>query len=134
LMSITGLPKLPVLVLGSCCGGLAFVINRGENKTKKAAADKQIAADVAAKKEPEKVEKLLDVDTMELEVGYSLVKLVDHTKGGDLLDRINMIRRQVAVDLGVIVPPIRIRDNMQLSANDYIVKIKGQAIGKGTTY
>ncbi len=71
---------------------------------------------------------------MELEVGYGLVKLVDTTKGGDLLDRISMIRRQIAVDMGVIVPPIRIRDNMQLSANDYIVKIKGQSIGRGVTY
>src|SRR5205823_3342431 len=55
-------------------------------------------------------------------------------KGGDLLDRISMIRRQIAMELGVIVPPIRIRDNMQLQANDYIVKVRGQAIGKGVTY
>jgi flagellar biosynthesis protein FlhA len=71
---------------------------------------------------------------MELEVGYGLVKLVDASKGGDLLDRISMIRRQIAMDLGIIVPPIRIRDNMQLGANDYVVKIKGQAIGRGVTY
>src|SRR2546423_13687231 len=71
---------------------------------------------------------------MELEVGYGLVKLVDAAKGGDLLDRISMIRRQVAVDLGIIVPPIRIRDNIQLGANDYIVKIKGQTVGRGVTY
>jgi flagellar biosynthesis protein FlhA len=132
LMSITGLPKIPVLVLGAGCGTLAFLLNRGNQKTARADSAKKTAE--LTKKEPEKVEKLLDVDTMELEIGYGLVKLVDHSKGGDLLDRINMIRRQVAIDLGVIVPPIRIRDNMQLSANDYIVKIKGQAIGKGTTY
>jgi flagellar biosynthesis protein FlhA len=71
---------------------------------------------------------------MELEVGYGLVKLVDTSKGGDLLDRISMIRRQVAIDQGVIVPPIRIRDNMQLSANDYIIKIKGQPVARGVTY
>ena len=71
---------------------------------------------------------------MELEVGYGLVRLVDTAKGGDLLDRISMIRRQIATDLGIIVPPIRIRDNMQLGANDYIVKLKGQRIGKGETY
>ena len=71
---------------------------------------------------------------MELEVGYGLVRLVDTAKGGDLLERIIMIRRQVATELGIIVPPIRIRDNMQLGANDYIVKIKGQKIAKGETY
>ncbi len=132
LMSVAGLPKFPVLVLGSCCGGLAFVINRGEQNTVKEAAKKKVAE--ATKKEPEKVEKLLDVDTMELEVGYGLIKLVDASKGGDLLDRISLIRRQIAIDLGIIVPPVRIRDNVQLSANDYIVKIRGQAIGKGVTY
>ncbi len=85
-------------------------------------------------KEPEKVEKLLDLDTMELEVGYGLVRLVDAAKGGDLLDRISMIRRQIAIELGIIVPPVRIRDNMQLGANDYAIKIKGQAVARGETY
>jgi flagellar biosynthesis protein FlhA len=131
-MSVAGLPKLPVLILGSCCGGLAFIINNNDKRAVKAVAQKKITE--ATKKEPEKVEKLLDVDTMELEVGYGLVKLVDASKGGDLLDRISLIRRQIAIDLGIIVPPVRIRDNMQLGANDYIVKIRGQAIGKGVTY
>jgi flagellar biosynthesis protein FlhA len=132
LMSVAGLPKLPVLILCGCCGGLAYIITQNDKKTVKVAAQKEISE--ATKKEPEKVEKLLDVDTMELEVGYGLVKLVDATKGGDLLDRISMIRRQIAIDLGIIVPPVRIRDNMQLGANDYVVKIRGQAIGKGVTY
>jgi flagellar biosynthesis protein FlhA len=132
LMSIAGLPKLPVLVLATCCGGLAMVLTRGEQKAAAAVASKKVAE--ATKKEPEKVEKLLDLDTMELEVGFGLVKLVDVAKGGDLLERINLIRRQVAIDFGIIVPPVRIRDNMQLSANDYVVKIRGQAIGKGVTY
>ncbi len=67
-------------------------------------------------------------------MGYGLVRLVDAGKGGDLLERISMIRRQVAVELGIIVPPVRIRDNMQLGANDYVIKIKGQAIARGVTY
>jgi flagellar biosynthesis protein FlhA len=132
LMAITDLPKPPLLLLGASCAGLAYLLTRNQNRVVAAAArDKQQAA---TKKEPEKVEKLLDVDTMELEVGYGLVRLVDAAKGGDLLDRISMIRRQIAMELGVIVPPIRIRDNMQLQANDYIVKIRGQAIGRGVTY
>src|SRR3954462_4584005 len=132
LMAITDLPKPPLLLLGASCAGLAYILNRNQNRVTAAAArDKQQAA---TKKEPEKVEKLLDVDTMELEVGYGLVRLVDAAKGGDLLDRISMIRRQGAIALGVIVPPIRIRDNMQLQANDYVVKIKGQSIARGVTY
>ncbi len=131
-MTFTGLPKIPLAIMGSCCGGLAFVLTKNEQTAVKAAQVKD--REKLAKKDPEKVEKLLDLDTMELEVGYGLVKLVDVTKGGDLLDRIQLIRRQIAVDLGIIVPPIRIRDNMQLAANDYIVKIKGQAVGRGETY
>ncbi len=132
LMMLTNMPFFPLLVLGSCCGGLAFVLTRKEQKATKTAAAKE--REHAARKEPEKVEKLLDVDTMELEVGYGLVKLVDAAKGGDLLDRISMIRRQVAMELGIIVPPIRIRDNLQLQANDYCVKIKGQTVAKGVAY
>ena len=71
---------------------------------------------------------------MELEVGYGLVKMVDASKGGDLLERISLIRRQIAIDLGIVVPPIRIRDNMQLPANDYLIKIKGQTVAHGVTY
>ena len=99
-----------------------------------AAQAERVKTEEATRKEPEKVEKLLDVDTMELEVGYGLVRLVDTAKGGDLLDRISMIRRQIALELGVIVPPIRIRDNMQLQANDYVVKIRGQSVARGETY
>jgi flagellar biosynthesis protein FlhA len=132
LMGFTGLPKIPLIILGSCCGGLAWTITKGEKQAARITARKD--REKAAKKEPEKVEKLLELDAMELEVGYGLVKLVDAAKGGDLLDRISMIRRQIATDLGIIVPPIRIRDNMQVGANDYIVKIRGQAVARGVAY
>ena len=133
LMLFTGLPKLPLFTLGVSCGGLAWLLTRNANKAaiETARRDREQAT---ARKEPEKVEKLLDLDAMELEIGYGLVKLVDVAKGGDLLDRISMIRRQIAGDLGIVVPPIRIRDNLQLSANDYIVKIRGQAVSRGVVY
>ncbi len=134
LLAFTGLPKPPLVILGSCCAGLAYILTRNENRATTAAAAEEQKKVTSAAKEPEKVEKLLDLDTMELEVGYGLVRLIDTAKGGDLLDRISLIRRQIAVDLGIIVPPLRIRDNMQLGANDYVVKIKGQAIGRGVTY
>src|SRR5439155_8398880 len=125
LMSVTGLPKVPMLILGTSCGGIAWILTRSEKKVALATAA-AAERDKISRKEPEKVEKLLDLDSMELEVGYGLVRLVDTAKGGDLLERISLIRRQIAMDMGIIVPPIRIRDNMQLGANDYAVKIKGQ--------
>jgi flagellar biosynthesis protein FlhA len=132
LMSVTALPKAPLLIMGSACAGLAYILTKNQKRAAdEVTREKQQAA---TKKEPEKVEKLLDLDTMELEVGYGVVKLVDASKGGDLLERISMIRRQIAIELGIIVPPVRIRDNMQLGANDYIVKIKGQAVARGVTY
>jgi flagellar biosynthesis protein FlhA len=134
LLSVTGLPMVPLLVLGGCCGGLALIMTRTAKKQASAELKKQADASQAAAKEPEKVEKLLDVDAMELEVGYGLVRLVDESKGGDLLARISMIRRQLAVELGIIVPPVRIRDNMRIGANDYAVKIRGQAVAMGVTY
>ncbi len=134
LMSITGLPKIPLLILGSCCAGVAYTLMRNEKRATQTAELVEQEKVSAARKEPEKVEKLLDLDTLELEVGYGLVKMVDAGKGGDLLDRISMIRRQIAMDLGIIVPPCRIRDNMQLGACDYVVKIKGQALARGETY
>ncbi len=132
LMSFAGLPRAPMLILGSCCGGIAFMLTRNDKKVVAAAA--AVEREKITRKEPEKVEKLLDLDAMELEVGYGLVRLVDTTKGGDLLERISLIRRQIAMDLGIIVPPVRIRDNMQLGANDYVIKIKGQAVARGVTY
>jgi flagellar biosynthesis protein FlhA len=134
LMTLTGMPKLPLLILAASCGGLAFILTRTEQQTTRDAEIAEQEKQSAARKEPEKVEKLLDMDTLELEVGYGLVRMVDAGKGGDLLDRISMIRRQIAMDLGIIVPPCRIRDNIQLGANDYVVKVKGQSIARGETY
>jgi flagellar biosynthesis protein FlhA len=132
ILLFTGMPKLPALILGGCCAGIAMVLTRNDKlQVARRVAEEREAV---SRKEPEKVEKLLDVDAMELEVGFGLVKLVDAGKGGDLLERISLIRRQIAIDLGIIVPPIRIRDNMQLSANDYTIKVKGQPVASGVTY
>lgn len=81
--------------------------------------------------EPEPVEKLLKVDMMGLEVGYGLISLVDTKKGGNILDRIKQIRRQLAMELGILVPPIRIRDNLQLRPNQYSIHLKGVPIAYG---
>jgi flagellar biosynthesis protein FlhA len=134
IMSTTGLPTVPMLILGSCCGGLALILSRNKSREAARLKTQELEADASKARQPEKVEKLLDVDAMELEIGYGLVRLVDESKGGDMLGRISLIRRQIAVELGIIVPPIRIRDNLQLGPNDYVVKIKGQAVGRGVAY
>ncbi len=81
---------------------------------------------------PEAVAALLYVDPMELEIGYGLIPLVDPEQKGDLLDRVTMIRRQTALEMGIIVPPIRIRDNIQLKPNDYSIKIRGTEVAQGS--
>ncbi|MDG0871138.1 flagellar biosynthesis protein FlhA [Paenibacillus thiaminolyticus] len=80
---------------------------------------------------PESVINLLQVDPIEFEFGYGLIPLADAQQGGDLLDRIIMIRRQCALELGLVVPVIRIRDNIQLKPNEYVIKIKGNAVAQG---
>jgi flagellar biosynthesis protein FlhA len=107
-------------------GGLGFML------TRKIATDtKAVATKAAVKpKEPEKIESFLNVDALELEVGYGLIKLVDKKQGGDLLDRISNIRRQIATEMGLIVPPIRIRDNVQLEPNAYTLKLRGAVVAK----
>lgn len=80
---------------------------------------------------PENVTSLLEVDPIELEFGYGLIPLADVNQGGDLLDRVVLIRRQIALELGMVVPIVRLRDNIQLSPNQYIIKIKGVPISDG---
>ena len=77
-------------------------------------------------KSPENVVNLLNVDPIEFEFGYGLIPLVDAAQGGDLLDRVVMIRRQLALELGLVIPVVRIRDNIQLQPNEYRIKIKGK--------
>ena len=83
------------------------------------------------KRQPENVVSLLQVDPIELEFGYGIIPLADVNQGGDLLDRVVMIRRQIALELGTVVPIIRLRDNIQLNPNQYIIKIKGVQVTEG---
>jgi flagellar biosynthesis protein FlhA len=129
-MAFTGLPMAPMLLLAAALGGVGFFVRRGALQLK-AKAHQQAKA---AKPEPPPIEQALNVDTMELEVGYGLVRLVDQSQGGDLLDRITMIRRQLATELGLVMPPVRIRDNMQLHPNEYHLKIRGNSVSSGQVY
>ncbi len=123
-----GLPTVPFFVLALLAGILAFRNRRGEIEAEEQA--EQQAKEEAAPR-AERIEDYLNLDTMEIELGYSLIELVDKEQGGDLLGRITSLRRQVAQDLGLVVPPIRIRDDMSLRPEAYQIRIRGNMAGKG---
>jgi len=126
----TPLPLLPFALLG---GSLSFAAYRLIENEKAAVISKKKESDVeAARPVPEKLENLLHVDVLELEVGYGLINIVDADQNGDLLERISNIRKQFARDLGIIVPPLRIRDNLELRPGDYQLMLKGIQIGQGS--
>lgn len=126
-------PLNPVIVSGT--GVLVIIAANKINKSLKVQAVKQEISteDVAAEetRKPENVVSLLQVDPIELEFGYGIIPLADVSQGGDLLDRVVMIRRQIALELGTIVPIIRLRDNIQLNPNQYVIKIKGVRVADG---
>lgn len=125
-----GLPRLPMYSLAAFFGVLFFTFRTSVAKPVEE-MDMEEVQEAEEIKKPENVVELLQVEKMEMELGYALIPLVDSEQGGDLLDRIIMIRRQCAVEMGFIVPPVRIRDNMQLKPNAYLIKIKGIEIASG---
>jgi len=127
---LPGLPTIPFLLLSGIFGFLGYNITSIFKKATAEEEEQKMQVEKEKPRKPEKVEKFLEVDPMELEIGYALIPLVDTGQGGDLLERIAMIRRQCATDMGIIVPPIRIRDNMQLEPNEYVIKVKGIIISK----
>ncbi len=129
ILMVTPLPKVPLLMLAVGCTAVAVFLQRSRKKTAHAVAAQTKAAQAA--KPVDKIESFLAVDPMSLEVGYGLIKLVDRKQGGDLLDRISSIRRQIAQELGLLVPPIRIRDQLQLEPNQYSIRIKAAEVGHG---
>ena len=129
----TPLPNVIYILLGSI---FIFVGYKSKDVIKEIATEELIDMPTEAEelRKPENVLDLLKVDDIELEFGYGLVPLADVSQGGDLLDRIVMIRRQIAMELGLVVPIIRLRDNIQLNPNEYIIKIKGVQVSKGEVY
>lgn len=131
LAAVPGLPGLPFICLSGMSGLIAYNLKKSEDvKAEEVTVQKKDMAKEENTK-PENIVSLLQVDPMELEIGYSLIPLVDTGQGGDLLERIVMIRRQCALELGLVVPTIRIRDNIQIKPNAYIIKLKGIEIAKG---
>ena len=126
---IPGLPTLPFIMLGCLAGGVAYMTFEG----KKAVMVKEEEEEEAVEKGKglEKVEELLPLDLLELEVGYGLIPLVDTEQGGELLERVKSIRRQFALEMGMVIPPMHIRDNLQLKPNQYSIIIKGVEVAGG---
>lgn len=128
----TPLPTIVCLILG-----IIFILAGSRlGKLTKIEPDEIVEDTTEAEelRKPENVLELLKVDDIELEVGYGLIPLADVEQGGDLLDRIVMIRRQIAMELGLVVPIVRLRDNIQLNPNEYIIKIKGVKVAEGEVY
>lgn len=143
---VPGMPTIPFIIVAIGLGWMAFTKNKADEKK---IADEEKAAEEAKKQESglgakagkkkkkasrESVMELLNVETIEMEIGYRLVPLLDVEQGGDLLERIAQIRRQTALDLGIVLPSIRVRDNLQLPPNNYQIKLKGVAIESGEVY
>lgn len=129
LMILTSLPKIPLLLLGGGCLGLAFVVAR--QRPESADADAKETTPVAAAPAEPRLEDLLQVDPLELEIGVALIRLADPQRGGDLLARIQHVRHSVAAELGIILPKVRIRDNVRLERGVYRIKLADSLVAEG---
>jgi flagellar biosynthesis protein FlhA len=125
-----GMPTIPFLVLSGACFALARISDQAKKNPAPTAEAAEEAAAAAAKKKPDRVEDYVLVDPMEIEIGYGLIPLVEGGPGGDLLDRITSLRRQFALQTGQVIPPVRIRDNTQLSPNSYVIKVRGTEVAR----
>ncbi len=127
---VPGIPKLPFLALG---GGLFFLASRASDRDRSTPAlDAAGPDDAAPKREtPEELVAASRVDPLELEIGYGLVDLVDSSRGGDLLDRVRALRRKIAMELGIVIPPVRTRDSFDLPETTYSIRVHGVEVGRG---
>jgi flagellar biosynthesis protein FlhA len=129
ILVFTSLPRVPLLSLGAACLGLARMVTKRETEAEVSAVQK---AEEEKKKQPEeRVEDFLTVDPMEIELGVGLIRLADPNRGGDLLDRVQRVRQNIAGEIGILMPKVRIRDNMRLDATAYRIKIADIPVAQG---
>lgn len=126
---IPGLPQIPFFLLSFIVGGIAWRVQKAHEADDERKLIEEAPA--PALLEEENYEQMLSVDLLEMEVGYGLIPLVDTAQNGELLPRIKSIRRQFTLDMGFIVPPVHIKDNLQLKPNEYAIILKGVKIGGG---
>jgi flagellar biosynthesis protein FlhA len=125
LLAATNFPRIPLLLSGGACTAAAYAISRDRREAAAAKSDRPADAEPAVR-----IEEFLRIDPMELELGYSLLRLVGRTHGGSLMERLQQLRQQIALELGIILPKVRVRDNLQLGPQDYAVKIRGKAVAR----
>ncbi|MBU0616425.1 MAG: flagellar biosynthesis protein FlhA [Planctomycetes bacterium] len=127
-LTLTPLPTFPLVTMAIGCGLMAFFIRKAHvSRVARTAAEQRSKE----RSKPEQIESHLAVDALELQIGLGLVRIVDKSRGGDLLDRVTSLRKQIAVELGLVVPPVRIRDNTNLEPNHYAVLLRGQEVARG---
>ena len=128
-----GLPKLPFFMVAGISAGGGYLITRSQKAEQLAALTAiPIAEPEPEQLGPQQVIQMMNIDPLEVEVGYGLIPIVDEQAGGGLLRRITMIRRQLALELGIVLPTVRVRDNLQHAPNAYVVKLRGVEIARGT--
>ncbi len=127
---IPGMPMIPFLLLSAALGTASYLTKK--NRTKSSANIEP--QEVEAEPVEEKVEQYLQVDPVEIEIGYGLIGLVDEKQGGNLFQKISSTRKYIALEYGVLIPPVRVRDNLQLEPNEYIIKIKGNVVAAYEIY
>ena len=130
---VPGLPFAPFLTLAAASGGLAWWTGRKHAREEHERSDEEraeTAASVPTAGTPA-LREVLAVEPLELEIGYALIPLVDESQGGDLLQRVSILRKQLAFELGVLVPPVRVRDNIQLGSQEYVVRMRGVRVTGG---
>ncbi|HUT62880.1 MAG TPA: flagellar biosynthesis protein FlhA [Anaerolineae bacterium] len=125
---IPGLPTGPFFTLALITGGYAAILLRQSAKAERMRAEEEAKPQEIP---PERIEDYLAVDVLGIEIGYGLIPIVDETQGGDFLDRVTTLRRQIAQELGIIVPPVRIRDNIRFGANEYMIMVRGNVVANG---
>jgi flagellar biosynthesis protein FlhA len=128
---VPGMPHLPFLIVGGVVAGFGWTIRRGlSDGVEREEAATKVAQARPALQSPESVRNALPLDVLELEIGYGLIPLVDENEGGELLKRVSLVRRQMAAELGLVLAPIRIRDNVQLASHSYAIRIKGAEVAR----
>ncbi len=133
-MLLLGLTPIPIFIttfIGLAMIGAGYAMSRSEETIEETVADEEEEMESSDMQSPENVVNLISTDPIEFEFGYALIPLADANQGGDLLDRIVMIRRQLAIELGLVIPVVRIRDNIQLNPNEYRLKVKGNQVASG---
>ncbi|MFA6596767.1 MAG: flagellar biosynthesis protein FlhA [Ignavibacteriaceae bacterium] len=127
---VPGMPFFPFLIVGSGLGVSSYLTKKRAKEVKVLPPEEEIVPESTE----EKVEQYLQVDPIEIEIGYGLISLVDEKQGGNLFQKISSTRKFIALEYGILIPPVRVRDNLQLDPNEYIIKIKGNIVASYEIY